>query len=70
MSTSLDALDLYPWNFSVKNTGMGCHFLLQGIFGTQGSNLGLLHSRQFIYHCAVWEAMVLTESHPLKILLS
>ena len=26
-----------------KNTGMGCHFLLQGIFPTQGSNLGLLH---------------------------
>ena len=26
-----------------KNTGMGCHFLLQGIFLTQGSNLCLLH---------------------------
>ena len=26
-----------------KNTGMGCHFLLQGIFPTQGSNLHLLH---------------------------
>ena len=25
---------------------MGCHFLLQGIFPTQGSNLGLLHCRQ------------------------
>ena len=25
---------------------MGCHFLLQGIFQTQGSNLGLPHSRQ------------------------
>ena len=25
-----------------KNTGVGCHFLLQGIFPTQGSNLGLL----------------------------
>ena len=24
------------------NTGVGCHFLLQGIFQTQGSNLGLL----------------------------
>ena len=29
--------------FSGKNTGMGCHFLLQGIFPTQGSNLHLLH---------------------------
>ena len=26
---------------------MGCHFLLQGIFPTQGSNLRLLHCRQF-----------------------
>ena len=25
-----------------KNTGVGCHFLLQGIFPTQGLNLGLL----------------------------
>ena len=29
-----------------KNTGVGCHFVLQGIFSTQGSNLGLLHWRQ------------------------
>ena len=27
-----------PWNLSGKNTGMGCHFLLQGIFPTQGLN--------------------------------
>ena len=27
-----------PWNFPGKNTGAGCHFLLQGIFPTQGSN--------------------------------
>ena len=34
------------WNFPGKNTGAGCHFLLQGIFPTQGSNpclLCLLH---------------------------
>ena len=29
---------LCPWNFPGKNTGAGCHFLLQGIFLTQGSN--------------------------------
>ena len=29
---------------------MGCHFLLQGIFPTQGSNPGLLHCRQMLYH--------------------
>ena len=28
--------------FPGKNTGMGCHFFLQGIFPTQGSNLHLL----------------------------
>ena len=28
--------------FSSKNTGVGCHFLLQGIFPTQGLNLCLL----------------------------
>ena len=30
------------WNFPGQNTGMGCHFLLWGIFLTQGSNLHLL----------------------------
>ena len=29
---------------------MGGHFLPQGIFPTQGSNLGLLHCRQTLYH--------------------
>ena len=29
---------LCPWNFPSKNTGVGCHFLLQGIFSTQGLN--------------------------------
>ena len=28
----------------------GCHFFLQGIFPTQGWNLGLLHCRQILYH--------------------
>ena len=34
---------LSPLNFPGKNTEAGCHFLLQGIFPTQGSNLCLLH---------------------------
>ena len=33
---------LCPRNFPCKNTGVVCHFLLQGIFLTQGSNLHLL----------------------------
>ena len=32
-----------------KNTGVSCHFLLQGIFLIQGSNPGLLHCRQNLY---------------------
>ena len=32
-----------PWNFPSKNTGLGYHFLLQGIFLTQGLNSCLLH---------------------------
>ena len=31
-----------PWNSPVKNAGVDCHFRLQGIFPTQGSNLSLL----------------------------
>ena len=30
---------LCPWSFPGKNTGVDCHFLLQGIFLTQGLNL-------------------------------
>ena len=41
---------LYLWNSPGKNTGVGGHSLLQGIFLTQGSNPGLLHWRQILYH--------------------
>ena len=34
---------LCPWDFPGKNTGVGCHFLLQEVFPTQGSKLDLLH---------------------------
>ena len=40
---------LRPWDFPGKNTGVGCHFLLQGIFPTQGLNPGLPHCRQMLY---------------------
>ena len=33
-----------------KNTGVGCHALLQGIFPTQGLNSSLPHCRQILYH--------------------
>ena len=41
---------LCPWDSPGKNTGVGCHSLLQWIFLTQGSNLGLLHCKQILYH--------------------
>ena len=36
-------------DFPGKNTGVGCHFLLQVIFPTQGSNQGLPHCRKILY---------------------
>ena len=41
---------LCQWASSGKNTGVGCHALLQGIFPTQGSNSGVPHFRR-ILHC-------------------
>ena len=48
MDCSLPRL-LCPWDFSGKNTGVGCHFLLQEIFPMKGLNPGLLHCRQMLY---------------------
>ena len=36
---------LCPWGFPGKSTGVGCHFLLQGIFPTRGWNPCLLHQQ-------------------------
>ena len=50
MSDFLPPCGLYsPWNSPGQNTGVGSHSLLQGIFPTQGSNLGLLHCKQILY---------------------
>ena len=46
-----------PWDSSGKNTGVGCHFLLQGIFPPQGSNPQLLHCRRILYRWATGEAL-------------
>ena len=37
-----------PWDSPGKNTGVGCQFLLQGIFPTQGSIPGFLRCRQIL----------------------
>ena len=39
----------YPWDSPGKNTGVGCHALLQRIFPTQGLNSGLPHCKQILY---------------------
>ena len=50
---------LCPWGFPGKNTAVGCHFLLQGIFLTQGSNSSLLH----------WQVDSLPLGHPKRFYL-
>ena len=42
VSDSLRPYGLFLWDSPGKNTGVGCHALLQGIFPIQGSNLRLL----------------------------
>ena len=42
---------LCPWNFPSKNTGVGCHVLLQGIFPTQGLSPQLLHWQDSLPLC-------------------
>ena len=37
------------WDAITFSTGVGYHSLIQGIFQTQGSNLGVLHCRQILY---------------------
>ena len=55
-STLCHPTDCSPLDSSVhgdspgKNTGLGCHALLQGSFPTQALNPGLLHCRQILYH--------------------
>ena len=54
--TLCDPMDCSPLGSSVhgdspgKNTRVSCNALLQGIFPTQGSNPGLQHCRQILYH--------------------
>ena len=58
--TLCDPMDCNPPGSSAhgdspgKNTGVGCHFLLQGSFPTQESKLGHLHCKQMLYHLSYW----------------
>ena len=51
---------LCPWNSPGKNTGVGCHALLQGIFPNQGLNLCLLHCKQSLCPLSQGEAHTYT----------
>ena len=51
-TVSLPGWLLCPWKSPCKNTGVGSHSLLQGIFSTQGLNPDLLHCRQIVF--TVW----------------
>ena len=44
---------LCPQDFPGKNTGVDCHFFLQGIVSSQGLHPHLLYCRQIIYHWAI-----------------
>ena len=59
----MDRRLLYPWDSPGENTGVGCYFLLQGIFLTHGWNLGLLHFPAwvggFFTTSATWVALSL-----------
>ena len=69
MFNSLQPYGLYPtkllcpWDYPGKNTGVGCHALLQGIFLTQGLNLRLLYfpalAGRFFITSTTWEALIL-----------
>ena len=51
---------LSPWDFLGRNTGAGCHFLLQGIFPTQGLNLETCVSCMSLH----WRVDYLPLHHP------
>ena len=64
-----------PWDSPGKSTGVGCHFLLQGIFPTQGSNPDFPHCRQTLYRLSHQGRLFTKCAHgndltPSKIMLS
>ena len=67
--TLYDPMDCCPSGSSVhgdspgKNTGVGCQSLLQGIFLTQGSNPGLRHCRQILYHLSHKESLLFCQPY-------
>ena len=52
-----------PWDFPGRDTGVSCHFLLQGIFLTQESNSCILHCRWILYCLATRKAQGYFRQH-------
>ena len=66
VSDSLRPHGLYsPWNSLGQNTGVGSLSLLQGIFPTWGSNLGLLNCRWILYHLSLHAQLCPTVCEPM-----
>ena len=53
---------LCPWDSPGKNSGVGCHFLLQGIFPTQELNLRLL----YLLHWQAGSLPLASSGKPIK----
>ena len=69
--TLCDPINCSPPNSSAHgisqagtNTGVGCHFLLQGVFPTQGWNL---HCRRTLYHWTTTEALYVKNRYIVKV---
>ena len=57
---------LHPWDSPGKNTGVGCHFIPQEIFSIQGSNPGLPHCRQTLYHLSYQGSLMMMPQEDQK----
>ena len=55
---------LWPWDFPGKNTGVGCHFLLQGSFWPRDWTCVFCISRGALYHWATREAKIVLSTIP------
>ena len=51
------------WVSPGKNTGVDCHFLLQGLFLREGLNSISCTGRRILYHCPTWEVHVYIYIH-------
>ena len=59
---------LCPWDSPGKTTGVGYHFLLQGIFLTQGLNLCLPHCMQILYYLIPGKYIIISSTYSLEFL--